>query len=51
MPVEQVEQLEQLVPESPDALDPGLVNEEISLFGFLALHLGQLNLEPSSPID
>ena len=51
VPVGQVGQLEQLMSESPDALEPGLANEEISLFGFLALHLGQLNLEPSSPID
>ncbi len=46
-----VGQVGQLMSESPDALEPGLANEEISLFGFLALHLGQLNLEPSSPID
>jgi len=41
----------QLIPEKSSVLEPGLKNEEISLFGFGALHLGQFILEPSSPID
>jgi hypothetical protein len=46
-----VVQVGQLIPEGSDALELGLKNEENSRFGFCALHLGQSNLEPSSPID
>ena len=48
MPVLQVGQL---TSEGSDVLEPGLKNEENSLLGFWALHLGQFNSEPSSPID
>ena len=48
MPVVQVGQL---ISEGSDVLEPGLKNEENSLLGFWALHLGQFNLEPSSRID
>ena len=44
-------QVGQLIPEGLNELDPGLENEESIRFGFVALHLGQLNLEPSSPMD
>ena len=47
MPVLQVGQL---ASENSVVLEPGLKNEERSLFGFGVLHLGQLNLEPSSPM-
>ena len=48
MPVLQVGQL---ASESALELEPALKNEEKSRLGFWALHLGQLNLEPSSPMD
>lgn len=41
----------QLISEDSDVLEPGLKNEENSRFGFWVLHLGQFNLEPSSPMD
>jgi len=34
-----------------EVLEPGLKNEENSRFGFWALHLEQVNFEPSSPMD
>ena len=46
-----VEQVGQLISEALGALELGLKNEETSRFGFLALHLGQSNLELSSPMD
>jgi hypothetical protein len=46
-----VVQVGQLVSEGSDVVELGLKNEENSRFGLCALHLGQLNLEPSSPID
>ena len=48
MPVVQVGQL---ISEGSDVLEPGLKNEETKRFGLWALHLGQFNLEPSSPMD
>ena len=48
MPVLQVGQP---VSESSLELEPGLKNEERSRLGFWVLHLGQLNLEPFSPMD
>ena len=44
-------QVGQLISEDSDVLEPGLKNEENSRFGFCVLHLGQFNLEPSSPMD
>ena len=44
-------QVGQLISEGSDLLEPGVKNEENSRFGFCALHLGQFNLEPSSPMD
>jgi len=44
-------QVGQLISEGSVFPEPGLKNEESSRFGFRALHLGQLNLEPSSPMD
>ena len=44
MPVVQVGQL------ISEELEPGLENEENSRFAFWALHLGQFNLDPSSPM-
>jgi hypothetical protein len=44
-------QVGQLISEGSDALELGLKNEENSRFGFLALHFGQFNLEPFSPMD
>jgi hypothetical protein len=41
----------QLISEESDELELGLKNEENSRFGFCALHLGQSNLDPSSPMD
>jgi len=44
-------QVGQLASKSPLEFEPALKNEERSRLGFLVLHLGQLNLEPSSPMD
>jgi hypothetical protein len=46
-----VVQVGQLISEDSDVFEPGLKNEENRRFGFWALHLGQFNLEPSSPTD
>jgi len=45
-----VVQVGQLISEGSDVLEPGLKNEENSRFAFWALHLGQFNLDPSSPM-
>ena len=44
-------QVGQLISEGSAVFELGLKNEERSRLGFWALHLGQFNLEPSSPID
>jgi hypothetical protein len=44
-------QVGQLISEGSDVLELGLKNDENNRFGFCALHLGQLSLEPSSPTD
>ncbi len=36
--------------EGIELVEPELKNEENTLLGFLALHLGQLSFDPSSPI-
>jgi len=46
-----VVQVGQLMSEGSDVFEPGLKNGERSRLGFRVLHLGQLNLEPSSPMD
>jgi hypothetical protein len=43
-------QVGQLVSDGSVVLELGLKNEEKTLFGFSARHLGQLKPEPSSPI-
>jgi hypothetical protein len=44
-------QVGQLISEESDELELGLKNDEKRRLGFLALHLGQLSLDPSSPMD
>ena len=44
-------QLGQANPEGSDDSEPTLQKEEISRFGFSALHSGQFRLDPSSPIN
>ena len=44
-------QVGQLISEDLIAPEPGLLNREIIRFMFSAPHLGQVNLEPSLPMD